>query len=148
MTFLTAYNDFFRVTGKSNKFYFMKSISDEDGFIQLTIPPGAYEIESLNKEIKRILIEGEHYTEGNYPFKIKPNFSTLVSIIEIFPQGPLISFMFHDSIRKFLGFHATTLYEKYNLSPNRVDILSFDNIFKNTNIAQGMIFKSKRYGII
>ena len=31
----------------------MKSISDEDGFIQITILPGAYQIESLNIEIKR-----------------------------------------------------------------------------------------------
>ena len=56
--------------------------------------------------------------------------------------------MFDDSIRDLLGFHAITLYEAYNLSPIRVDILSFDNIFIHTNIAQGMIFKSKRSGII
>ena len=43
-------------------FYFKKTISD-DGFIQITIPPGAYEIESLNNEIKRIIIDKEYYTE-------------------------------------------------------------------------------------
>ena len=31
-----------------NKYYFLKSITDEDGFIQITLPQGAYEIESLN----------------------------------------------------------------------------------------------------
>ena len=126
----------------------MKSVSDEDGFIQITKPPGAYEIESLNKEINRIIIEEEHYTEVNYPFKIKPNFSTLRSIIEISPQGPRISFMFDDSIRDLLGFHAITIYEKNNLSPNPVDNLSFDNVFLECDIAQGMIFKGKRSGII
>ena len=99
--FLTGYNGIFNVTDKNNRIYFMKSISDEDGFIQITTPPGAYEIESLNKEIKRIIIEEERYTEGNYPFKKKPNFSTLRSIIEISPKGPIISFMFDDSIRDF-----------------------------------------------
>ena len=34
------------------------------------------------------------------------------------------------------------------LSDNVVDILSFDNIFIETNIAQGMNFKGKRSGII
>ena len=125
---------------------FMKSITDEDGFIQITISLGAYEIESLNKEIKRIIIDEGHFTEVKYPFKIKPNFSTLGPIIEVSPQGPIIGFMFDDSIRDLLGFHAITLYEQYKLSPNRVDILTIDNIFIHTNLAQGMIFKSKRFG--
>ena len=35
VTFLTGYNGIFNVTDKNNKFYFMKSISDEDGYIQI-----------------------------------------------------------------------------------------------------------------
>ena len=148
MTFLNGFNGIFNVTNKNNKFFFKKSISDDDGFVKITKPPGAYEIESLNNEIKRIIIDEEHYTEANYPFTIKPNFSTLGSIIEISPQGPIISFMFDDSIKDLLGFNARTLYEEYTPSDNPVDILSFDNIFLECNIAQGMIFKGKRCGII
>ena len=55
ISFLNDYNCFFNVTNSKNKFYFLKSITDEDGYIQITIPPGAYEIESLNNEIKRTL---------------------------------------------------------------------------------------------
>ena len=148
ITSLTGYNGKFNVPNANNKFYFTKSISDEDGFVQKTISPGAYELENLNNEIKRIIIDEEHYTEANYPFKIKPNFSTLGSIIEIFTQGPVITFVPDDSIRNLLGFNKTTIFEEYNLSPNPVDILSFDNIFLKCNIAQGMIFKGKRSGII
>ena len=147
VTFLSAYNGIFNVTSKNNKFYFKKNLIDED-FIQIRIPEGAYEIESLNDEIKRILIDKEYYTEATYPFSIKPNFSTLGSIIEIKPQGPIIGFVFEDSIGKLLGFNETILWEEYNLSHNPVDILSFDNIFIETDIAQGMIFKGKRSGII
>ena len=111
VTFLTGYNGIFNVTNDNNKFYFKKAIQDED-FIQIRIPPGAYEIESLNNEIKRIFIDEEHYTEANYPFTIKPNFATLCSIIEISPQGPIISFMFDDSIKDLLGLNARTLYEE------------------------------------
>ena len=87
VTFLSGYNGSFNVTNSNNKFYFRKTITDKNGFVQITIPPGAYEIESLNDEIKRIIIDEEHYTEANNQFKIKPNFSTLGSIIEIIPQS-------------------------------------------------------------
>ena len=126
----------------------MKSISDEDGYIQITIPPGAYEIGSLNNEIQRIIIDEEHYTEANYPFKIKPNFSTLGSIIEISPQGPIISFMFDDSIGDHFGFNARILYEEYTPSKNPVDILSLDKIFLECDIAHGMILKGRKSNII
>ena len=39
ITFLTAYNGFFNVTNENN--FFLKSITDEDGYVQTTIPPGA-----------------------------------------------------------------------------------------------------------
>ena len=146
--FLSGYNGIFNVTSKNNKFYFKKSIIEED-FIQITIPSGAYEIESLNEEIKRIIIDKEYYTDENYPISIKPNFSTLGSIIEINPEGSVvIGFVFDDSIGVLLGFNEVILYKEYNLSPNPVEIISFDNIFIETDIAHGMIFKGRRSGII
>ena len=147
VTFLSAYNGIFNVTNRNNKFYFRKNLINED-FIQITIPSGAYEIESLNDEMKRIIIDKEYYTETTYPFTIKPNFSTLGSIVELKSKGPIIGFVFDDSIGSLLGFNETILYEEHNLSPSPVDILSFDNIFLETDIAQGMIFKGKRSGII
>ena len=116
--FLTGYNGIFNVTNDNNKFYFKKAIQDED-FIQIRIPPGAYEIESLNDEIKRIIIEKGHYTENNYPFKIKPNFSTLGSIVEIITPGPQISFVSDDSIGSLLGFNEILVWENiiYQIIP-------------------------------
>ena len=147
VTFLTGYNGIFNVTDENNKFYFKKAIKDED-FIQIRISEGAYEIESLNNEIKRIIIEKGHYTETNYPFRITPNFSTLSSIVEILTPGPQISFVSDDSIGSLLGFNEILVWGNYNLSDNPVDTLSFDNIFIETDIAKGMIFKGKRTGII
>ena len=114
----------------------------------ITIPQGSYEIESLNDEIKRIIIDKNYYTLENFPFTMKPNFSNLGSIFEISPQGAVITFLHDDSIGNLLGFNKTTIFEEYNLSQNPVDILSFDNIFIETDIAKGMIFKGKRSGII
>ena len=87
-----------------------------------------------------------YYSENTYPISI--NFSTLGSVIEISETGPKISFVMEDSIRKLLGFSETILYNEYNISPNPVDILSFDNIFIECDIAQGMIFKGKISGVI
>ena len=92
MTFSTCCNGIFNVTNLNNKFYFAKSIPDEDGFIQIVNPQGAYEIENLNTEIQKIIIEEGRFTEVEYPFTIKPNFSTLGSLMEICSQGPVISF--------------------------------------------------------
>ena len=148
VTFLTAYNGIFNVTHSNNKFYFTKSITDDDHYIMISISPGAYEIEALNDEIKRIIINDGHFNDENYPFVIKPNFSTLGSIIEISNEESAISFKASDSMGSLLGFNKRTIYEEYNLSDYPVDILSFDNIFIECDIAKGMIFKGKRSGII
>ena len=104
----------------------------------------------MNYEIKRIIIDQEHKREADYPFQIKPNFatSTLGCNIEKSPQGPIISFVFKDSIKSFLWFNETILYKEYKLSPVPVDVLSSDKIVFETNIAQGLILKRKRCGII
>ena len=135
VTFLSACNGIFNVKNRKNKLYLKKEVIDEN-FIQIRIPEGVYEIESLNNEIRRILLDKEHYTETNYPFLIKPIFSTLGSVITISPQGPIIGFVYDDSIGNLLGFTETILNEEYNLSPNPLDILSFDNTFIETDIAK------------
>ena len=143
VTFLTGYNDIFNVTYSNNKFYFTTSTSDiEPSFI--TILPGAYELESLDAEIKRICIIDGHFTDSNYPFKIRPNFSTLGSIIEIdVGIGSTIDFNPDNRIRDLLGVKPKILNKEYNLSDDPVDILSFDNIFLECDIAQGLFSQAK-----
>ena len=117
-------------------------------FFLIPISPGAYELESLNAEIKRFIIDEGHVTESGYPFTIKRKFSTQGSFIETSPQGPMIILVFDDSIRNLQGFNETILYKEYNLSPNLDDILSFDKIFLECVFAKGTIYKQKRSGII
>ena len=63
-------------------------------------------IESINNEIKRIIINGVYLTEANYQFTMKPNFSTLGSIIENSSNitESQIDFTPDDCIRSLLGF--------------------------------------------
>ena len=112
VTSLTGYNGIFKVTDKNNNFFSAKSINEKYGSIQILIPQGAYELESINDETKRITFDEGQFTEVDYPFKIKPNFSTIVSIINISRQKPLIScFLSDDSIQNFLGFNASIIYQ-------------------------------------
>ena len=106
-----------------------------------------YKIESLNNEIRRIIVDEEHFTESDCPIQKKSNFSSVGSIVQLSPQGSIISFVFDDIIRILLGFHEIILYKEYNLSANPVDISSFDKIFLETDVARAMIFKGKRSGI-
>ena len=92
ITFLIGYNGICNVTNSYNKFYLLNSVTDEDGYIQNCTPPGAYEIDILNIEIKGNIIDEEHYTELGYPFTLKPNFSTLGPIIEKSTQRTVITF--------------------------------------------------------
>ena len=52
ITFLNGYNGIFNVTNENNKIYFIKSITDKDGYTKITTPQSSYEIESLNYVIK------------------------------------------------------------------------------------------------
>ena len=63
--------------------FFTKSFTD-DYFSVISIPPGAYEKESLNHDIKRIVFKDGYFTEENHPFAIQQKFSTLGSIIEMY----------------------------------------------------------------
>ena len=119
ISFLTGYNGIFKNTSKNNKFYFKNPANE---IVMITIPHGAYELESLDLEIKRIIIEEGHITKDFYPFSIKPNFSTLGSIIEITDPNYLIDFTYDNTIRDLLGFNAVILEDEYNLPQNPVDI--------------------------
>ena len=56
ITFLTGYNGIFSITTRNNKFHFTTA-TDDDDFSEISFSPGAYELESLNDEIKRDIFE-------------------------------------------------------------------------------------------
>ena len=72
---LAGYNGVFKVTDKNSNFYFAKSITDHD-FSVFSISQGAYETQALKKEFERVIIDEGYLTGTDYPFTIKPDFST------------------------------------------------------------------------
>ena len=91
----------------------------------------------MNKDFKGFFITEDHFNDSNYSFTIKPNFSSLGSIIEISRHESLYIFGHGECLQDPLGLNASTIGEEYNLKPIPVDILSFDNTFLETDLAQG-----------
>ena len=56
VTFLTVHNGIIKGTSKNKKFCFSRS-NNTDNFTQISVSPGAYEVESLNNEIKSFLLK-------------------------------------------------------------------------------------------
>ena len=73
-------------------------------------------------------------------FVVKPNFDNLRSNIEI-ADGWEIDFTQNNTIREVLGFKSKRISNEINHSDYPVDIISFDNIFIETDIALGMIIQ-------
>ena len=136
VTFQSNYNDTFNVTIEKNKFYFTGSINDDES-VEICISIGAYELESLNDEIN---------PEANNRSKIRPNFLTLGNNIEISSNitGTQIASIPNNSMRYLLVFKPVTIHAEQNLSHYPVDVLTFDDIFLQTDIPQGMIFIRNR----
>ena len=144
ITFLTGYNGIFNITDANNKFYY---VTPEKMIVDIVIPNGAYELEAIDLEIKRLMVLNGDSDGETFPFTIKPYFTTQGSIIEI-EDGWEIDFTYAGTIRNILGFDARVVNGNYNLSDHPVDIISFDNIFVECDIAQGMIINGKRTRVI
>ena len=115
--------------------------------VDIVIPKGAYELEAIDLEIKRLMVLNGDSDGETFPISIKPNFTTQGSIIEI-EDGWEVEFTHGGTIRNILGFDSRLVNKKYNLSDHLVDIISFDNIFVECDIAQGMVINGKRTRVI
>ena len=70
ITFLKGHNGKFSVTERNNFIYLAKSITDKDGFLQISLKAGAYENESravLSKKV--ILLKQIVHSQSNQVFQ-------------------------------------------------------------------------------
>ena len=112
---------------KNINFIFI-SVFESAEYNVFRITAGAYEIQSLNAEIDRIIIKQGHITEENYLFKIRPRIPTLGSVLEKEPgRRWLVSFAQDDTLRDLLGSKPKVLHDEYIISDYPADILPSDN---------------------
>ena len=113
IAYLTDYNGIFSVTFRYQKFNLI-SVFEGDEYNVKTIPPSAFDLESLIKESKRSNTNEGYVTEKDYPFSIKPIFSFLGSIKEIKrSRGWQINSVQDDTLAQPLGFKLDLIHEEY-----------------------------------
>ena len=81
---------------------------------------------------------------------IQTNFHNFGYIIEVLLTfiSTQIGFVHDKRIRNFAVFGKVVIYEKYNLSPNAVDIISFDKVPLTPFSLVGNFFMEERDAII
>ena len=79
VTFLSGYNGIFNITTKTNKFYYTKTI-DNDDYSEGIIRPGAYELENLREKFKRILLKNDILQKKLILFKSNQVFQLQVQL--------------------------------------------------------------------
>jgi hypothetical protein len=124
LQYITTSNYLVNITEKNNKF-----IYSADGGVKwntITIEKGAYEMTSLESEIKRQLALNKHYnansTPPSYYINIGIKLETFHSFIDITDDKYQVDFTKPHTIRELLGFKAKVLKKGYNVSDDTVDI--------------------------
>ena len=134
---LETWYSFANITETNNNLKY--SVDDGISWKLLIVDIGAYEIESLNDEIQRMMKMNGDWDAANNAFyiTISANTSTLQSSIDITHPKYKIDFTIPNSIRSILGFSPSTLSQGHHKSDNIVNIIDFTSIYVNCDCING-----------
>ena len=120
--------------GKNDLFIY--SSDNGNTWKNINFGTGSFEIEHLNDEIQRQMINNDDYDKENNLFYINilPNISKLTSIINITNPLYQVDFRSLNTIGKLLGFNPLILSQEYNESQNIVNIMNVNSILVNADI--------------
>lgn len=136
---LETYYSFANINNTNNIFRY----STDNGITwkTITLPPGAYEIEQINSEIKRLILP-------DVGIEILVNTVTLGSIVDITAPTYRVDFTVANSISSVLGFNPQILTGGYNVSDTVVNILNVNTILVNCNIVNNSYLKGSHAPIL
>lgn len=119
------------ITSTNNLLYYT---FDRRVFKRLLVPPGSYNIEDLNDEIKHLL---ENNGDNKTSITITPNYNTLKSRIEL-KNNCAIDFRPRNSINEILGFDSTYLIgNRIHDSQNIVNITNINSLLIHCSLIEG-----------
>ena len=122
VTSFNTYNSIFNVTSKNNRFIYYDSVM---GMKEIILLPGAYEIDQINAEISRQIMNESILSES--PITIEADTSTLRSIIRL-KDSFSVDFTFSNTLRDLLGFNSRVLTDPVNISDKKVNITDIHRI--------------------
>ena len=100
----------------------------------IQIPIGCYEIEAINAELQRLIVEA-----GGEKDKVvlSPNNNTLRCVLDVKGDKYEVDFRVEHSLRTVLGFDAKTYARGRHESEHLVDIMSVNSIMVHCDIIAG-----------
>ena len=144
---LETFNTIPNVTNENNNFTY--SADNGTTWKSIKLKKEAYEIEQINNEIQRQMIESRDYNVENDSMHINISiFASLLSAIEINNPSYKINFDVKNSIGPLLGFDKQLLSFGYHISPNILNITPITSIFINCDIIQGTYVNGRRAKVI
>lgn len=134
---INLFNSIPNITEKNNVFRY--SINNGQTISRINLNTGSYELQAINDEIQRIMIERGHFnTATNEAYiSISPHISELKSIVYISNETYYVDFSVGNSIGPVLGFVNGIIRHGYNKSPNIVDITKVNSVLVNVDIING-----------
>ena len=117
----------------NNRFYYKWDNKD----YVINFEKGAYEVKDIENEIKRLMIENNHWDEKDIPFTLSLNLNVFKSVIDIKNDKFSIDFTRPKTFRNLLGFDSKVLKKGYNKSDNTVQITSASSILIKCSIISG-----------
>ena len=151
---IDLYNSIPNVTTKNNIFKY----STDNGQIwkTITLGIGSYELNQINTEIQRQMIENSDYDEEKNQFyiTIEPNLPELKSFIQINNESYRVKMDNENSILSTVGFTIPVNENELILSPgnnksqNIVDITSVNTVLVHTDFINGSYVNSNESTVI
>jgi hypothetical protein len=145
-------HSFANITEENNVFRY--STDSGATWKDLTIKTGMYEIDGLNKAVRKLMYENGDYdktaTTLNKQFYItlSINEATQCSIIFITNPQYRVDFSIPNSMREILGFDDQVLSRSYNESRGSIVISKITSILINTNLSEGGYFNNRKRSYI
>jgi hypothetical protein len=140
--YFTTSNYQTNIRENNNKFYYTIPVTSQGKTSwqtqTITLEKGAYEIESLNNEIKRQMVERKHLTDmKDSSFNITINLSIFKVAILQDPNKMRVDFNKPNTFRDLLGFRPRELTQVYNLADATAQITTASSILIKCSITQG-----------
>ena len=134
---INLYNSIPNITEDNNIFKY--SIDNGSTWKTISLEKGSYELQAINDEIQRIMIQnGDFDTNNNEAYiTISPHISELKSIIHISNETYVVDFNTENSIGSVLGFRSLRIGYGYNKSHDIVDITKVNSVLVNVDIISG-----------
>ena len=129
LTRLETYYSFANITPENC--HFRISIDKGKTWKLMSIPTGSYELEAINENIQRLIVE---YGGKEKMINLLPNVNTFKCILNIENDDYQIDLTVDNCIRTVLGFNANIYKSGRHEGDKLVDILSINSILVHCNI--------------